>query len=115
MLRVGLCMVLSYLWQHCVLETAQVVGTKHPAWECDQKYTCFASKLQFITFMTRQYTTVDCADPKDFDSSVVISCLRFVEPSMQNSLMHMAIAHSLMQLSLKTYEAGLALRAIMME
>lgn len=58
-----------------------------------------------MTLVERQYEPVDCgAEPKPFPSKVVITCIRFVPPSASQWLMHFAIAHSVTQLNLKSYE-----------
>eukprot|EP00404_Azadinium_spinosum_P022480 CAMPEP_0180614028 /NCGR_PEP_ID=MMETSP1037_2-20121125/31205_1 /TAXON_ID=632150 /ORGANISM="Azadinium spinosum, Strain 3D9" /LENGTH=356 /DNA_ID=CAMNT_0022633727 /DNA_START=51 /DNA_END=1121 /DNA_ORIENTATION=+ len=105
LVRCALCVVLSYLWQHCVLETSQHVGTNFPVEACDAGKDCFASELHFTTLFSRQHTAVDCNGPReDFQSRVVVSCIRFVDPDSTQWLMHLAIAHSVTQLNLKCYE-----------
>jgi hypothetical protein len=105
LIRMALCLTLSYLWQHCVLESRQQVGTSFPTERCAEKADCFASKFHYNTFFERQYQAVDCSDPeqKDFPSQVVVSCVRFVKPSAEIWLMQLAIAHSLMQFICKSY------------
>merc|ERR1719316_2185806 len=53
LIRMTLCIVLSYLWQHCVIETTQQVGTEFPNKQCDDGADCFASNLHFMTFVNR--------------------------------------------------------------
>jgi len=97
--------VMSYLWQRCVLETSQQVGTDFPTQFCNEGYDCFASELHYSTLLTRDYTPVDCTGPgKDFTRKVVVSCIHFVKPSATMWLMHVAIAHSLTQMHFKVYE-----------
>jgi len=105
LIRMTLCVVLSYLWQHCVLETEQIVGTTFPHEQCNEQRDCFASELHYLTLVNRQHTPVDCSAPtQDFPTKVVISCIRFVKPSTTTWLMHLAISHSVTQLNLKSYE-----------
>jgi hypothetical protein len=105
LIRITICVVLSYLWEHCVLETKQLVGTKFPKEECEQDLDCFASKLHFVTFFSHHHEHVDCSGPKDdFDTRMVVSCISFVTPTASNWLMHLAIAHSITQLNLKSFE-----------
>merc|ERR1712003_36945 len=66
---------------------------------------CFASELHFMTLFKRQYEPVNCqGEGVDFSSRVVVSCIRFVTPAASNWLMHIAIAHSVTQLNLKSFE-----------
>jgi len=102
--RMTICLVLSYLWQHCVLETSQQVGTEFPTTQCDIGADCFASDLHFITFFSRQYEPVDCKEAHDFANRVVVSCIRFVPPTATTWLMHLAISHSVTQLNFKAFE-----------
>lgn len=105
LMRMTLCVVLSYLWQYCVMDTGQQVGTEFPVQECREEKDCFASNLHFITLFNRQYTPVDCKGPQEaFPSRVVVSCIRFVQPSASKWLMHLAISHSITQLNLKAFE-----------
>mmetsp|Transcript_58031 Transcript_58031/g.123273 ORF Transcript_58031/g.123273 Transcript_58031/m.123273 type:complete len:360 (+) Transcript_58031:407-1486(+) len=103
-LRLTICVVLSYLWEHCVLETSQTVGTSFPREQCDDGKDCFASKLHYLTLFTREHTSVDCSQPADFKSQVVITCITFVKPTSSGWLMHLAIGHSLTLLNFKCYE-----------
>jgi len=102
--RMTICLVLSYLWQHCVLETSQQVGTEFPTAECDKGADCFASDLHFITFFDRQYEAVNCKDTNEFKNRVVVSCIRFIPPTATTWLMHLAISHSVTQLNFKAFE-----------
>mmetsp|Transcript_28302 Transcript_28302/g.64093 ORF Transcript_28302/g.64093 Transcript_28302/m.64093 type:complete len:377 (-) Transcript_28302:141-1271(-) len=105
LVRMTLCMVLSYLWQHCVMDTTQRVGTEFPQSQCSEMADCWTSELHFITLLRRQHTPVDCkAPPVDYPSRVVVSCIRFIDPSASSWLMHFAIAHSVTQLNLKSFE-----------
>jgi hypothetical protein len=71
---------------------------------------CFASELTFSTLLTWKYKGVNCADCADkghcpeFVNRVVVSCIRFVTPSATDWLMHLAIAHSVTQMTLKSFE-----------
>jgi hypothetical protein len=105
LIRLTLCVALSYLWQNCVLEARQQVGTAFPKERCAEKADCFASEFHYMTFFDRQYQAVDCSDleQRDFPSQVVVSCVRFVAPSAEVWLMQLAIAHSLIQLLCKSY------------
>lgn len=102
--RVTFCVVLSYVWQHCVLETLQKVGSEFPQEQCDDKFDCFASDLHFLVVFTREYLIVDCDKEENFSGRVVISCIRFVTQSATNWLMHTAIAYSVTQLNFKFFE-----------
>lgn len=105
LLRMTLCVVLSYLWQRCVLETTQQVGTEFPHDQCEVEADCFASALHYMTFVNREHTPVDCSGHRfDFPSRVVVTCIRFVQPSAPMWLMHLAVAHSVSLLNLKCYE-----------
>lgn len=105
LIRLTICVVLSYLWQHCVLETTQKVGIDFPVDECEDGHDCFASKLHFDTFFTRSHEAIDCGgNHEDFPSRVVVSCIKFIQPSATKWLMHLAIAHSVTQLNFKAYE-----------
>eukprot|EP00419_Tripos_fusus_P045166 CAMPEP_0172830712 /NCGR_PEP_ID=MMETSP1075-20121228/22454_1 /TAXON_ID=2916 /ORGANISM="Ceratium fusus, Strain PA161109" /LENGTH=135 /DNA_ID=CAMNT_0013673047 /DNA_START=49 /DNA_END=453 /DNA_ORIENTATION=+ len=50
--RMTLVVVLSYLWQHCVMITETTVGTKFPQEQCDRGLDCFASEVHFMTLFT---------------------------------------------------------------
>uniref|UniRef100_A0A7S2QF78 Uncharacterized protein n=1 Tax=Zooxanthella nutricula TaxID=1333877 RepID=A0A7S2QF78_9DINO len=104
--RATLCVVLSYLWQHCVLSTEQVVGTNFPENQCLDGQDCFASELHFLTVFKRQHEAVNCSSEEkpDFPSKMVVSCIKFVKPVASTWLMHLAIAHSVTQLNLKVFE-----------
>lgn len=105
LLRVTLCVGLSYLWQRCVLETTQQVGTEFPHEQCESEADCFASELHYMTFVNREHTPVDCSEQgANFPSRVVVSCIRFVRPSAPMWMMHLAVAHSVSLLNLKCYE-----------
>mmetsp|Transcript_85532 Transcript_85532/g.184569 ORF Transcript_85532/g.184569 Transcript_85532/m.184569 type:complete len:384 (+) Transcript_85532:156-1307(+) len=104
-IRMTLFVVLSYLWTHCVMETTQIVGDDFPVNNCHRGDDCFASDLHFLTFYNRQHRAVDCkAPPEPFPAKVVISCIHLVQPSATNWLMQLAIAHSVTQLNLKSFE-----------
>lgn len=102
--RMTICLVLSYLWQHCVLETTQQVGQDFPREECDKGADCFASNLHFVTFFNRQYEAIDCKSEENFKKRVVVSCIRFIPPTATTWLMHLAISHSVTQLNFKAFE-----------
>jgi len=102
--RMTICLVLSYLWQHCVLETSQQVGTDFPKSECEKGADCFASTLHFVTFFNRQHEAIDCQDNEPFANRVVVSCIRFIPPTATTWLMHLAISHSVTQLNFKAFE-----------
>lgn len=105
LIRMTLCLVLSYLWQHCVLQTSQDVGVEFPTSQCERGHDCFASELHFVTLFNRQHTAIDCDGPhENFKSQVVVSCIQFVTPEGSLWLMHLAIAHSVTQLNFKAYE-----------
>jgi len=105
MVRIVLFVVLSYLWQHCVLDTDQMFGKDFPSDECDRMMTCFSSELDVMIFFNRAYEPVDCSgERKPFENRVVVSCMIFVEPSASLWLMHLGIAHSITQLNFKSYE-----------
>eukprot|EP00927_Polykrikos_kofoidii_P041134 TRINITY_DN35051_c0_g1_i1.p1 TRINITY_DN35051_c0_g1~~TRINITY_DN35051_c0_g1_i1.p1 ORF type:complete len:376 (-),score=63.39 TRINITY_DN35051_c0_g1_i1:84-1211(-) len=105
LIRVTLCVVFSYLWQHCVLEATQQVGTVFPEEQCRLGSDCFASDLDVKVFFNRRFKAIDCkGSPQPFDSPMVVSCIRFITPSATNWFMHLAIAHSVSQLNLKFYE-----------
>lgn len=116
-IRTTVCTVMSYLWQHCVLETTQQLGTAFPP-QCDVAGTdCFASNLAFVTLFSREHTSIDCSGPRvAFPSNKIISCIHFIRPNASSWLMHIAISHSVTQLTFKFYElcvsiAGRSLRA----
>jgi len=102
--RLTICVVLSYLWQHCVLETTQQVGTDFPTAQCDLGADCFASTLHFTTLFTRDYEAIDCTLKQEFASRHVVSCIRFIPPTASSWMMHLAISHSVTQLNFKSYE-----------
>lgn len=106
--RLSFCIVLSYLWTTCVLETTQIVGTDFPREQCLEGADCFASNLHFETIFTKQYEAVDCRPAQtaweDFEETVVVSCIRFIPPQATTWLMHLAIAHSVTQLNFKCFE-----------
>lgn len=104
-IRMTLCVVLSYLWQQCVLETTQQVGTMFPHEHCDLDEDCFASELHYTTFLNREHTALNCQGPReDFDARKVVTCIRFVDPSAPSWLMHLAIAHSLAHFGFRFFE-----------
>jgi len=103
--RITLCVVLSYLWQHCALETTQQVGNEFPKTECGKGADCFASPVDLTTFFNREYTSIDCkGEQSDFDERVVVSCIRIVAPAATTWLMHLGISHSVMTLNFKAFE-----------
>lgn len=105
LIRVTLCVVLSYLWQKCVVETSQQIGREFPHELCQADSHCFKSKLSPGTLFTRQVESLDCSGPSgDFETSAVVSCIRLIQPSATTWLMHLAIAHSVTQLNFKAYE-----------
>jgi len=105
LIRITLCIVLSYLWQHLVLETTQLVGTEFPTKMCEEQQTCFASEFELQTMISRQYEAIDCNGPhKEFKTRVVVSCIRFIPPTATLWLMHLGIAHSVTQLNFKCFE-----------
>mmetsp|Transcript_15177 Transcript_15177/g.34598 ORF Transcript_15177/g.34598 Transcript_15177/m.34598 type:complete len:383 (+) Transcript_15177:68-1216(+) len=104
--RMTVCLLLSYLWQNCILITKQSVGTGFPHEQCQEEYDCFASELHFLTLITREYTEIDCtaANQQAFEDNVVVTCMSLVHPQATEWLMHLAIAHSLAQLHFKCFE-----------
>jgi hypothetical protein len=107
LMRIVLFVVLSYLWQHCVLATHQSFGKEFPREQCDRDMDCFSSELHVATFFTRQYEPVDCTSTRQmFESRVAVSCVAFIQPTASNWLMHLAIAHSITQLNFKCFEVG---------
>eukprot|EP00746_Dinoflagellata_sp_MGD_P004844 gnl/MRDRNA2_/MRDRNA2_109361_c0_seq1.p1 gnl/MRDRNA2_/MRDRNA2_109361_c0~~gnl/MRDRNA2_/MRDRNA2_109361_c0_seq1.p1 ORF type:complete len:376 (+),score=64.01 gnl/MRDRNA2_/MRDRNA2_109361_c0_seq1:186-1313(+) len=107
MLRLNVFVVLSYLWQHCVLETQQIIDNKFPAWHCSEGFDCFTTDLHYETLLqpTMQHPSLDCANPhQKLPDDTVISCVRFVPPSAAEWLMHIAISHSLSQLNIQTFQ-----------
>jgi len=105
LIRVTLCVVLAYIWQNIALETTQFVGTEFPKSMCEQERDCFASEFDFYTMISRQHQAIDCNGPhQDFEKRVVVSCIRFVQPAATLWLKHLAIAHSVTQLSFKCFE-----------
>jgi len=105
LIRATICVVLSYLWQHLVLETTQVVGGEFPTQMCKERQSCFASDFELQTIITREYQAIDCDGPQTgFQNRVVISCVRFIPPDSTLWLMHFGIAHSVTQLNFKCFE-----------
>jgi len=106
LIRMTVCVLLSYLWQHCVLETSQDLTYEFPTNLCRQDYDCFSSEVQYSTLFTQEFAGLNCSllDQPDFDTRTVVTCIRFVTPSGTNWLMHLAISHSLMQLNFKCFE-----------
>jgi len=103
--RTTLCVSLSYLWQHCVLVTSQDISTEWPSVQCSKGYECFASKMSIVTFFNRHFQAIDCSSPRPaIAEKSVISCLKLVPPSATTWLMHLGIAHSVSQLTLKSFE-----------
>mmetsp|Transcript_50841 Transcript_50841/g.114323 ORF Transcript_50841/g.114323 Transcript_50841/m.114323 type:complete len:381 (+) Transcript_50841:95-1237(+) len=106
-IRMTILVILSYLWQNCVLRADQTIGNEFPVDECDAGSDCFASEVHIATILTRQYQSVDCdGDRSDFEDRQVVSCVRFMEPSASSWLMHLAIANSVAQLNFKCFELG---------
>jgi hypothetical protein len=104
LVRMIVVVVLSFLWQHCVISTETVVGTKFPKDQCDKGLDCFASEVHFMTLFTRDHHPVNCkGSGDDFKSTVVVSCIGFIKPTASGWLMYLGIAHSLTQLNLKFY------------
>eukprot|EP00931_Biecheleriopsis_adriatica_P120405 TRINITY_DN95529_c0_g1_i1.p1 TRINITY_DN95529_c0_g1~~TRINITY_DN95529_c0_g1_i1.p1 ORF type:complete len:399 (+),score=78.76 TRINITY_DN95529_c0_g1_i1:60-1199(+) len=114
--RVTLCVVLSYLWEFCVFQTTTQVGRQFPEDQCKAEMDCFASEFHFLTFFNRDHQPVDCTAlstmresgqsvnvAEFFDNKVVVSCIAFVPPSATLWLMHLAIAHSQVQLTQKAF------------
>mmetsp|Transcript_54622 Transcript_54622/g.130341 ORF Transcript_54622/g.130341 Transcript_54622/m.130341 type:complete len:405 (-) Transcript_54622:82-1296(-) len=106
-IRMTILVVLSYLWQNCVLHADQKIGTAFPVEQCEAGSDCFASEVHISTIFTRQYTAVQCnSEQEAFETRQVISCVRFAEPSASAWLMHLAIANSVAQLNFKCFELG---------
>jgi len=104
LIRLTVCIVLSYLWNHCVLQASQNVGKDFPVQQCSEGADCFYSRFHYMTFLERQYTGIDCNGPHNsFDTNVVVSCIKFIQPAATTWLMHSAIAHSVIQLNCKAY------------
>ncbi|CAE8626119.1 unnamed protein product [Polarella glacialis] len=106
--RVTFCVVLSYLWEHCVIQTTQRVGNEFPVSECLEGFDCFASELAYTTIFNRDHTPVDCKHPPPdmknfFSQKVVVSCVSFVPPEASKWFMHLAIAHSMVMLTQKAF------------
>jgi hypothetical protein len=107
--RVTIFVVLSYIWESCVFETNTHVGKAFPQEQCSKGMDCFASELNVVTIFNRNHLPVDCEDREAskgedfFENKMVISCLGFVRPSAQLWLMHAAICHAVVQLTLKAY------------
>mmetsp|Transcript_6802 Transcript_6802/g.18862 ORF Transcript_6802/g.18862 Transcript_6802/m.18862 type:complete len:381 (-) Transcript_6802:158-1300(-) len=104
LVRVTFCVVVSYLWQHCVMENLQTVGKSFPEEECNDGFQCFATDFHFLTLITHQNTVIDCDVEVGFENRMVISCVKFIRPAATTWLMHLAIAHSLTQLNFKAFE-----------
>jgi hypothetical protein len=105
MLRMTTCLVIAYVWQHCVMETFQSYGQVFPRRQCDQDFDCFASEIHFLTFFSRQHQAINCsAADEPFVGNMVISCIRFVPPTASDWLKHLAISYSVTQLNLKSFE-----------
>lgn len=107
MLRLNVFVVLSYLWQHCVLETQQIIDNEFPAWHCAEGFDCFTTDLHYETLLqpTMQHPSLDCSNPNQKPpAGSVISCMRFIPPSSAEWLMHIAISHSLSQLNIQTFQ-----------
>jgi len=105
LVRLTTCVVISYLWQHCVLDTFQTVGTDFPSTQCQNDFQCFASDLHIITLTNHKHTAIDCDGLwDDFGAPVMISCVKFVRPAATTWLMHLSIAYSLTQLNFKAFE-----------
>jgi len=107
--RLTVIVVLSYLWESCVFQTTTHVGKDFPLEECSRGMDCFASELRIQTFISRNHLPVNCSTPGAnaadpfFDKQVVVSCVMFVTPSLTQWLMHLAIAHSQIQMTLKAF------------
>jgi len=104
LVRVTFCVVVSYLWQHCVMENLQTVGTSFPDQECRDGFQCFATDFHLLTLITHQHTMIDCDMETGFETRMVMLCVKFIQPAATTWLMHLAIAHSLTQLNFKAFE-----------
>eukprot|EP00438_Fugacium_kawagutii_P010371 Skav232001 [mRNA] locus=scaffold719:547221:575173:- [translate_table: standard] len=106
-MRVTLAVVLSYLWEFCVFESTTNVGREFPVNQCRAGMDCFVTQFQIQTFLSRNHQPFNCSSEAKgdnfFDEQVVISCVKFITPSMSSWLMHLAIAHSMSQLNLKSF------------
>ncbi|CAJ1342617.1 unnamed protein product, partial [Effrenium voratum] len=106
-MRVTVAVVLSYLWEFCFFQSTTIVGRAFPREHCDRGMDCFATELQIQTFLSRNHQPVNCSsvDRGDdfFDKQVVVSCVNFVTPSLSGWMMHLAIAHSMAQLTQKAF------------
>lgn len=101
--RLAICVVLAYVWEHVVISSSTQVTQNFPLQECAAGYDCFISKIQVLTLLSRDVTPVDCSTPTLFPERVVITCIKFVPPTAQNWFTTLAIAHSQMQLTQKTF------------
>ncbi|KAF4674077.1 hypothetical protein FOL47_009756 [Perkinsus chesapeaki] len=107
-LRLTMCVVLSYLWQFCVIEYVINSQGDFPGKECRSGFDCFSSPLKFETIFTRDMDPIDCDNEGLFnpngDQQLIVNCMKFVEPNAANWLMHIAISHSLWLLVTKAFE-----------
>jgi len=61
--------------------------------------------MHYSTFLTYRHEAVDChGDRRPFEKKVLVSCIQLVKPSAPQWLMHMAIAHSLTHMNMKSFE-----------
>ncbi|KAF4657094.1 hypothetical protein FOZ61_006499 [Perkinsus olseni] len=106
-LRLTMCIVLSYLWQFCVIDYVINSRGDFPGDECVRGFDCFSSPLSFETVFTRDMDPVDCDHGEYFNpggGQIIVNCMKFVEPNAANWLMHIAISHSLWLLVTKAFE-----------
>ncbi|CEM07764.1 unnamed protein product [Vitrella brassicaformis CCMP3155] len=106
MLRITLIVVLSYVWQGCVLESVTITGGSFPTEECEQDKDCFAATLSFDTLFQQSHKSIDCDKPEEYDSEkyIVVNCLSFVNPNAVLWMEKAAIAYSLGLLLLRAFE-----------
>lgn len=106
-MRVTLAVVLSYLWEFCVFQSTTSVGRAFPLQQCQSGMDCFVAEFEIQTFISRNHRPFNCSSEGQgdlyFPEQVVVSCVSFIAPSMSSWLMHLAIANSMSQLTLKSF------------
>ncbi len=107
--RLIVILIISYLWQFCVIESYSVTNGIFPLQYCAENYSCFQSSLRWDTYMyADDMTPIDClAGASGFtpvNSKIVVSCFRILEQTPPNWIQNLAIANALGLLVSRLFE-----------
>jgi ABC-type multidrug transport system fused ATPase/permease subunit len=110
-MRLNVILVISYLWQFCVIESYSVTNGGFPSTYCGETkpYSCFQAALKWDTYMSASdMIPIDCAaGPAGFTpvaDPIVVSCFRILDQTAPNWIQNLAIANALGLLVSRIFE-----------